>query len=65
VALLRGHVDRTDTPRRTIKGISNLALIQRETGISFDGATVLEVGIRMAWYTPPFWDRDSPRTSTG
>ena len=44
VRLLRGYVDRTDTERRTEKGIANLALIQRETGISFGNATVLEVG---------------------
>jgi hypothetical protein len=44
VALLRGHVDRTDTPTRTRKGIANLALIKRETGISYNGATILEVG---------------------
>jgi hypothetical protein len=44
VALLRGHVDRTETSRRTIKGTANLALIRRETGIQFNGAKVLEVG---------------------
>jgi hypothetical protein len=44
VRLLRGYVDRTDTNRRIEKGISNLALIQRETGMSFVDATVLEVG---------------------
>lgn len=44
VRFLRGYVDRTDTKKRTEKGISNLALIQRETGISFIDATILEVG---------------------
>ena len=44
VRLLRGYVDRTDTGRRIEKGIANLALIQRETGVSFDDVTVLEVG---------------------
>jgi hypothetical protein len=44
VRFLRGYVDRTDSHKRTEKGISNLALIQRETGASFDGATILEVG---------------------
>ena len=44
VRFLRGYVDRTDAKRRTEKGISNLALIRRETGASFDDATVLEVG---------------------
>jgi hypothetical protein len=44
VRLLRGYVDRTDTEKRTAKGIANLALIQRETGVSFNNVTVLEVG---------------------
>jgi hypothetical protein len=44
VRLLRGHVDRTDTDARVHKGISNLALIQRETAVSFPDTTVLEVG---------------------
>jgi hypothetical protein len=44
VRLLRGYVDRTDTEKRTAKGIANLALIQRETGVSFNDMTVLEVG---------------------
>jgi hypothetical protein len=44
VRLLRGHVDRTDTDTRTNKGISNLALIQRETAISFANTTILEIG---------------------
>lgn len=44
VRLLRGHVDRTDTDAPTHEGTSNLALIQRETAISFPNTTVLEVG---------------------
>jgi hypothetical protein len=44
VRFLRGYVDRTDTDKRTEKGISNLALMRRETGISFPDATILEVG---------------------
>ncbi len=44
VRLLRGYVDRTDPAKRTAKGIANLALIQRETGISFHDMIVLEVG---------------------
>jgi hypothetical protein len=44
VRLLRGYVDKTDTNRRIEKGISNLALIQRETGVSFVDVSVLEVG---------------------
>jgi hypothetical protein len=44
VRLLRGYVDKTDTEKRTAKGIANLALIQQETEVSFNDMTVLEVG---------------------
>ena len=44
IRFLRGHVDRTNTKFRTEKGISNLALIHNETGISFTDKTVLEIG---------------------
>jgi hypothetical protein len=44
VRYLRGYVDRTDTHKRIDKGISNLALIQRHTAVSFKGLTILEVG---------------------
>ena len=44
VRFLRGYVDRTDSKKRTEKGIANLALLKRETGVSFNDANVLEIG---------------------